>query len=97
FFARLRSRTARSRGLSFAGSRLKSGSLFRTDARISDVVSPEKVGSPVSISYKMQPNENTSLRASTAKPFACSGDMYAAVPRITPAFVATPLSVGEFD
>ena len=30
------------------------------------------------------------------KPFACSGDMYAAVPRITPACVAIMLSVGEF-
>ena len=32
------------------------------------------------------------------RPFACSGDMYAAVPRITPAFVAAMLPiVGELD
>ena len=36
-----------------------------------------------------------SARRSTGLPFACSGDMYAAVPRITPACVAMRLIVGE--
>ncbi len=36
-----------------------------------------------------------SARLSTALPRACSGDMYAAVPRTTPACVAAAVSVGE--
>jgi hypothetical protein len=36
-----------------------------------------------------------SVRLSTRPPRACSGDMYAAVPRITPCIVAAILSVGE--
>src|SRR5947209_8019865 len=40
-----------------------------------------------------------SLCLSAPEPRACSGDMYAAVPRITPAFVAAKLLtiVGEFE
>ena len=39
-----------------------------------------------------------SARLSTAFPRACSGDMYAAVPRIIPACViAGDVIVGEFD
>jgi hypothetical protein len=36
-----------------------------------------------------------SLRRSTGLPAACSGDMYAAVPRMMPASVACNDSVGE--
>ena len=39
---------------------------------------------PVSISYSTQPNAQMSLRLSAGPPFACSGAMYAAVPRIMP-------------
>ena len=38
-----------------------------------------------------------SARLSTAFPLACSGGMYAAVPRITPTSVAPMVSVGEFS
>ena len=38
-----------------------------------------------------------SVRLSTALPRACSGDMYAAVPRMTPCIVPAALNVGEFD
>jgi hypothetical protein len=31
---------------------------------------------PVTISYKTEPSENMSLRASTSVPSNCSGDMY---------------------
>jgi hypothetical protein len=37
-----------------------------------------------------------SERLSTARPLACSGDIYAAVPRMIPAAVACIESVGEF-
>ncbi len=58
--------------------------------------SPAKVRVPLSISNRMQPNENTSVRASTLRPRACSGDMYAAVPRITPSCVAWYVNVGDW-
>lgn len=41
-------------------------------------------------SYSSTPNEKTSLRASTCCPAACSGDMYAMVPRITRSPVELP-------
>ena len=37
------------------------------------------------------------LFLSTAFPLVCSGDIYAAVPRMTPCWVAAWLSVGEFE
>jgi len=47
------------------------------------------------ISYSTTPNAQMSARLSTGLPRACSGDMYAAVPRMTPACVAAMLTVGE--
>ena len=49
--------------------------------------SPRNAGRPLSISYSTQPNAQMSVRRSTALPLACSGLMYAAVPRIMPASV----------
>src|SRR5262245_59222462 len=46
---------------------------------------------------RAQPNAKMSARRSTTRPFACSGDIYAAVPRIMPGFVAAILRVGEFE
>ena len=47
--------------------------------RIADMVeaaeSPWKARWPVSISYRMAPNEKTSERASAGLPRTCSGDM----------------------
>ena len=52
----------------------------------------------MSISYSTQPNAQMSLRLSTACPFACSGLMYAAVPRIMPACViAGVVIVGDCE
>ena len=43
--------------------------------------SPAWARVPVSISYRISPSANWSLRPSTfLRPLACSGDMYAAVP-----------------
>ena len=53
---------------------------------------------PVNISYKTHPNAHTSLRVSAGLPRACSGLMYAAVPRIIPACVIAGLViVGDCD
>ena len=57
---------------------------------MSDIVAPGKAGRPVSISKSTHPNAHTSEVRSAACPFACSGDMYAGVPRImlTPVIIA---------
>ena len=49
----------------------------------------------MSISYSTTPKAQMSARLSTRLPRACSGAMYAAVPRITPCIVAAMVSVGE--
>jgi len=49
--------------------------------------SPPNARLPVSNSNKTHPNDQMSARLSSALPRACSGDMYAAVPRIKPACV----------
>src|SRR5262249_3139855 len=62
----------------------QAGSRARTDARTSVVSSPSKARFPVNISKSTHPNAHTSLRLSAGRPFACSGDIYAAVPRSVP-------------
>ena len=53
---------------------------------------------PASISNSTAPNAQMSARLSTVFPRACSGDMYAAVPRIIPASViAGVVIVGECE
>ncbi len=96
-FARQRRRSRDSRGSSVAGIAVHSGSRARTDAMMSVTDSPGNACRPVRSSYNTQPNENTSLRWSVGRPFACSGDMYAAVPRMTPAIVPFAVSVGDSD
>ena len=68
-----------------AGNALHSGSARITAASVSVTVSPLKAILPVSISYSTQPNDQMSARRSTDLPLACSGAIYAAVPRIIPA------------
>ena len=53
----------------------------------------ENARRPLSISYSTTPKEKMSERASTASPLACSGDMYAAVPRTVPASVSAMVCV----
>ena len=50
-------------------------------------------GIRVSISYRHDPSENTSLRWSSLRPSACSGLMYLTLPLMTPVFVFTRDSV----
>ena len=78
-----------------AGTACVIGLIAQNRASVSETVSPAKSCSPVSISYSTTPKAQMSARLSTAFPRACSGDMYAAVPRITPCMVAAPLIVGE--
>ena len=54
---------------------------------VSETVSPENGRRPQSISKSTHPNAQMSVRLSTGRPRACSGLMYAAVPRINPASV----------
>ena len=56
-------------------------------ASVSDMSSPSNARLPVSISNSTPPKAQSPLRFSTARPLACSGVMYAAVPRIIPACV----------
>ena len=53
----------------------------------------------MSISYSTQPNAQMSARLSTGLPRACSGLMYAAVPRIcpTPVIIASVVIAGDWD
>ena len=64
------------------GSARQSGSRSRTAASVSTSVSPANARRPVSISNSTHPNAQMSVRLSTGLPRACSGLMYAAVPRI---------------
>src|SRR5215471_21641412 len=77
------------------GSAFQSGSFVMTNANVCEIVSPAKSDVPVSISQRTTPNAHTSARLSTGCPVACSGAMYAAVPRISPACVARIDKVGE--
>ena len=81
----------------FAGNRAQSGSRCSTRDRISGTSSPSNARRPASISKSTHPNAQISARLSTVLPRACSGDMYAAVPRIIPACVACSDSVGDID
>ena len=61
-------------------------------------VAPPKAGFPVAISKSTTPNEKRSLRRSSNSPRACSGDMYATVPRVDPGLVRSSLAaVTMFD
>ena len=71
-----------------ARSRLSgSGSRSITAARTWAGVSRRKSGRPVAISPRMSPTANWSVRWSTVRPLACSGDMYSSVPSSMPACV----------
>ena len=65
----------------------------------SELLSPASNGRrPVSISYSTQPNAQRSVRSSTGLPRACSGLMYATVPRMMPDCVTTgDATVGSSD
>jgi len=52
-------------------------------------LSPRNGSRPVAISYNTTPNENRSVRASTALARTCSGDMYDTVPGVDPGVVSS--------
>ena len=78
------------------GNSAQSTSCRSTAASVSDTVWPVNVGCPASISNSTHPKAQMSARLSTGFPRACSGDMYAAVPMITPICVAAAVSVGDW-
>lgn len=55
---------------------------------------PAKGRCPASTSYSTTPKEKISLRASSGRPDACSGDMYATVPTMIPGRVRVSVTVG---
>ena len=77
-------------GDTFAGNAVQSGSPRSTAASVSEMSSPSNARLPVTISKSTHPKAQTSLRLSAARPLACSGLMYAAVPRITPIWSSSP-------
>ena len=85
------------RGVSF-GSLPTSIGARSTSASVWATVSPPNRRWPLSISNKTTPKLQMSARLSTGRPDACSGLMYAAVPRIIPACViAGVVIVGDCD
>ena len=97
FCKQRRSRDRTTLGVS-AGSAAHSGSVFNTSLITSTALVPSNARRPVSISYSTQPKAQISARLSTALPRACSGAMYAAVPRIIPArVIAGVVIVGDID
>ena len=70
-----------------------------TSASVCEIVSASKSRLLVSISQSTTPKDQTSARLSTGLPAACSGLMYAAVPRMMPVPVmcAGLVIVGECD
>jgi hypothetical protein len=90
-------RNSRRTGTGVSGGSVSSGiESFNTDASTSETSLPVNARRPVSISKSTTPNAQTSARRSTGLPRACSGLMYAAVPRINPSSVAGLVIVGEF-
>lgn len=71
------------------------GSPRRTEARVSVTSSPGQALLPVRHSKSTQPKDQMSQRWSTGLPRACSGLIYAAVPRIVPGRVVLSVMVGE--
>ena len=87
-FSKQRCSTFRSFGGVVSGRDSREGSRSSTFASVSDTSSPTKARSPVSISNSTTPNAQMSERRSVVFPRACSGDIYAAVPMITPICVS---------
>ncbi len=69
--------------------------LRNTSASVCEIVSPSNSRLFESISCSITPNDQMSARRSVGWPEACSGDMYAAVPRINPATVPADVTVAE--
>jgi hypothetical protein len=94
-FSRHDRRSRRRLGGTPAGSKRQFGSVLRTDANVSEIVSPVNRRWPASISKTTTPNAQISARLSAGRPLACSGLMYAALPRMRCAAVAAAPAAGD--
>ena len=74
-FCRQRRRTPDTAGGTSTESVAQAGSVLITSARMPVTSSPANARRPVSISKSTAPNAHTSVRLSTIRPRACSGDM----------------------
>ena len=80
-----------------AGRASRSSGWWKTAPRVSATLSASNSRRPASISQSRTPKAQMSVRRSIGFPAACSGDMYAAVPRMTPSCVpCAAVRVGEF-
>ena len=61
---------------------------YATRVRMPGTLSASKGGRPVNSRYATEPSENRSVRASTERPRACSGDMNIGVPKNWPVDVS---------
>ena len=86
--------TSRRNGTASGGADLDkaSGSRSTIDTMTSVGVAPANGLCPVIISYSTTPRLQTSVRASTENPRACSGDIYATVPSNTPGVVVSSIA-----
>ncbi len=90
--------SVRRRGGTASGRDVRLTSRVSTAASVSETSSASNRRRPVSISYTTTPKAQMSARLSTARPLACSGAMYAAVPRIMPiSVIAGVVMVGDIE
>ena len=87
---RIRHRTP---SATLSGNRSQFGSAMSTAAKISVTVSPPMARRLVRTSYSTHPNDQISVRVSSASPRTCSGLMYGTVPITTPGCVAAAVTV----
>ena len=73
-----------SAGVSGANRASGAGSAVRIAAASAAELAPWNGRCPVTISYSSTPTLKRSLRGSSSSPRACSGDMYGAVPTMSP-------------
>ena len=64
---------------------------------VSDCSATPRLSSRQHLEQEHSQNAHISALLSVASPRACSGDMYAAVPRMTPCWVACILKVGDWE
>ena len=95
-FCKQRRSSARTIAGAVSGNASQSGSRDKTAAMQSESVSPGNARRLLSSSYNTHPNDQMSVRLSKGFPRACSGLMYAAVPRILPSLAPSVVNVGDW-
>ncbi len=84
FASIFRTRASSSRGTAGLSRVSEGGSAWSSASMTATVFAPSNGRRPARSSQSSTPSEKTSVRASTSRPRACSGDMYATVPSTAP-------------